>query len=180
MSDDGRPSIVDVSRGWGAPSPIARDETERATATRGTAAHCRDGDDERDVRGVDGARGGVGHCGAHERRGVELEQVSCARKIRATGGTEEPVVADLGEAPREHVFEKARDERVHRERQPSGLVRARVGVAEGDAPVREGFEPVIGEGDVIDVAREIARREGCSTESNGADCRAPRFCQRVR
>ncbi len=91
-------------------------------------------------------------------RRVELEQVSGALEIRATGGPEEPVVADLGEAPREHVFEKAREERVHRERQPSGLVGARVGVAEGDATVREGFDPVMGEGHVIDVAREIARR----------------------
>ena len=99
---------MDVSRGWGARSPRARDETERAAATRGTGAHCRAGDDERDARGVDGDCGGVGHRGAHERRGVELEQVSCAREIRATGGTEEPVVADFGEAPwGAHVRESA-------------------------------------------------------------------------
>ena len=91
-------------------------------------------------------------------RRVERQQVSGVLEIRATGGTEEPVVADLGEAPRKHVFENARDERVHRERQPSGLVRARVGVAEGDATVREGLNSMIGEGDVIDIAGEIARR----------------------
>ena len=100
--------------------------------------------------------------------------MSCAREIRATGGTEEPVIADFREAPREHVFEKALDERVHRERQPSGLVGARVRVAEGDATVREGFDPVIGEGDVIDVAREIARRVRSAPDL--LDVHGPRAC----
>ncbi len=149
---------MDVSRGWGARSPRARDEAERAAATHGTVAHGRDGDDERDVRGVDGACGDVGHRGARERRGVELEQVSRALKRRAAGRTQETIIPDLGEAPREHVFEKTRDECVHRKRQPSGLLGARVRIAKRDATVREGFDPVIGEGDVIDIAGERARR----------------------
>jgi len=46
----------------------------------------------------------------------------------------------------------------NRERYAPGLVGTRVGVAEGDATVCEGFQPVIGERDVIDIARKIARR----------------------
>ena len=162
VSEHGKHAIVDVSRGWGSRALIARDEPERAAATRGTVAHRRDHDEERDRRRVDRrvtavVPGGI-TCGVHADVCGERQQVSRARKIRASGGAEEAIGPDFGEALREHVLEEARDERVHRERDAPGLVGARVGVAEGDAPVCERFESVIGEGHVIDVPREIARR----------------------
>ena len=91
-------------------------------------------------------------------RGVEREQVSRAFQRRAAGRTQESVGPDFGESAREYVFENARDECVHGERDAPTLVGARMRIAEGDAPVGEGFELVIGEGDVTDVPREIARR----------------------
>jgi hypothetical protein len=54
---------------------------------------------------------------------MELEQVPGSFEIRTSGGTQEPIVADLGKAPRQDVLEEARDERVHRKRQASRLVR---------------------------------------------------------
>ena len=180
MCEHGKHLTVDVSRGWGARASSARDETEHAAATHGTVAHRRDREDAHDgdrrafavytrvhIRCVDirvatvvpGALTRRGLAGGHRGcRRVEFEQVSGTLEIRATGGTEETIVPDFGEATWQHVLEEARDERVHRERHAPGLVGARVGVAEGDATMREGFEPVIGEGHVIDVAREIARR----------------------
>jgi len=98
-----------------------------------------------------GSRGARGRCR------VERQQVSGALETRAARGTEEAVVPNLGEAAREHVLEEAREERVRGEREASRLVGARVGVAEGDASVGEVFESVIGERDVVDVTREIAR-----------------------
>lgn len=91
------------------------------------------------------------------RRRVEIKQASGTREILTASGTQETVVADLGEAAREHVLEKARNERVHRERHAPCLLGARMGVAKRDAGVLEPFERMVAEGDAIDVAREIAR-----------------------
>lgn len=77
-------------------------------------------------------------------------------EISTSGGTQQPIVADLGEAPRQGVLEEPRDECVHRKRQAPRLVRARVNVAEGDAAVLEPLQSMIGERDVIDVARELS------------------------
>ena len=84
-------------------------------------------------------------------------QGSGALGIGAAGGTQEAIGADLGEAAWEDVLEESREEHGHREGEPPGLVGASVGVVEDGPPVLEAFEPVGGERDTIDVAREIAR-----------------------
>ncbi len=104
-------------------------------------------------------------------RRVELEQVSRALKRRSAGGTQKLIVADLGEAPWEYVFEKARDERVRRKRHALGLVGARVRIMEGDATVREGLDLVIDGG--IDRAQQVGPPEG------GAHLRAKDRGERV-
>ena len=95
---------------------------------------------------------------------MEIQQVPGPLEIRPRGGTREPIVADLGKAPQQDVVEEARDERVHWERDAARLLRARVRVAEGDAPVRERLQALIGERDVMDVAREMADRLRAPTD----------------
>ena len=92
------------------------------------------------------------------RRDVAIQHGSGPLEIGTAGGTQEPVVADLGKAPWENMLEESREERVHRERHAPRLLGARVGVAEGDAAVGKPFQPVVGERDVIDIAREVVRR----------------------
>ena len=78
-------------------------------------------------------------------------------EIGPAARTQESVGAYLGEAARQDVLEEPSDEGVHRQRFASGLTRARVGEAEGDAAEREALEAVVGEGHAVDVAREVAR-----------------------
>ena len=109
-------------------------------------------------RGRSGGTGGTGGTGgASVWRCVKIQEVSGALEIRAARGTQEAIVPDLGEATGEDVLEESRDERVHREGETSGLVRARVGVAEGDPALVESVQAVVGERDAVDVAREIER-----------------------
>jgi hypothetical protein len=90
-------------------------------------------------------------------RGVKLEQVADTLEILATGRTQQAVGADLGEAAREDVLEKARDEDIDRQCHALALVSARVRVSEGDVVVFEAFEAVVGKGHAVDVAREVER-----------------------
>lgn len=92
-------------------------------------------------------------------------------EIGPAAGAQEAIVADLGEAAREDVLEEARDEDVDREGQAAGWVSARVRVGEGDAAMREAFETLVGEGDAIDIAREI--EGGVLAAPDGLDVDGP-------
>jgi hypothetical protein len=139
---------------WGARSVVALDEVEVATLTDATLKSRRE-------------RAGVRACGvggwpvrrdgleAWRRRGVRLEEVTRGVELRSAPGTQEPEVANLGKVTRQHMLEEALDERVDREREVPCLLRACVGVAEGDVVVVEPDEPRIGEGDVKDIAGQI-------------------------
>lgn len=83
---------------------------------------------------------------------MEREQLASTIEIVTAAGTQEAVPPDLREPARQHVLEKSGKERVNREADGSRLLRARLGVPEGDAPAGEACEPLIGEGDAIDVA----------------------------
>ena len=87
---------------------------------------------------------------------VELEQVAGVVELRSAAGAEEPEVANLGEAARHHMLEEAPDEGVDREREAPRLLRARMGVGEGDALMVELLEPRIGERDVKYIPRQVA------------------------
>jgi len=76
----------------------------------------------------------------------------------APAGAQEAVPADLREPARQDVLEKAREKTVNRQRHGARLAGGRVRVPKGDAPVGEAGEPLIGQPDAIDVAREIERR----------------------
>ena len=78
-----------------------------------------------------------------------------ALEALAGGGAKEAVVADLGESAGKDVLEEAGDEVLDRERHAAGLVGSGVGVAESDPAVLEAFDAVVGEGDAVDVAREV-------------------------
>jgi hypothetical protein len=52
---------------------------------------------------------------------LRVEKVSRAFEIRPAAGAEQTVGADLGEAAREDVLEKAREESVHRKRETARL-----------------------------------------------------------
>jgi len=81
-----------------------------------------------------------------------------ALEVLAGGGAEETVVADLGEAAGKDVLEEAGDEVLDEESHAAALVGSGVGVAESDPAVLEAFDAVVGEGDAVDVAREVEGR----------------------
>jgi len=91
-------------------------------------------------------------------RGGGLEEVAGAIEVLAGGGAEEAVVADLGETAGKDVLEEAGNEVLDLERHAAGLEGSGVGVAEGDLVVLEAFDAVVGEGDTVDVAREVEGR----------------------
>jgi len=101
--------------------------------------------------------GGVG--GKGTRRGEEAAHVgprgAGPLEVPAATGAHEPVGADLGEAAGEDVLEEAGEEGLHRDGEAPGLMSAGVGVAEGDMAVGEALQALVGEGDAVDVAREI-------------------------
>jgi hypothetical protein len=106
--------------------------------------------------GRGGGATGAGGCGGLARGlGSRFEKLSGAFEIVAAGRAQKAVVADLGEAAREDVLEEPCDELLGRQRQAPGLAGAAVGVAEGDAAVFEALDTVVGQGDTIDVAREV-------------------------
>ena len=74
-----------------------------------------------------------------------------------TGGgrAEEPIAANLLKALGEDVLEKACDEGLNGQGEMSGLVGARVDVAESDTALIGGFDAVVGEGDAMDIAGEV-------------------------
>ena len=84
--------------------------------------------------------------------------MSCALESRVARGTAKAILPNFRTATRQHVLEEPREEHVHRERDAPCLVGARERVPERDAIVRAALQPVVGEGNVVDVAREIARR----------------------
>lgn len=92
------------------------------------------------------------------RCGRECEQLASALEILAAARTQEAVPPDFREAARQHVLEKPGEERVDREGDRSRLVSAPMRVPEGDTAVGEALEPLIREGDAIDIAREIEHR----------------------
>ena len=83
---------------------------------------------------------------------VQMEQVSYTLEISPAGWTEQAVRADFCEPARKNVLEESPDERIHREGHTFRCVRARVGVAEGDAPVLEALDALVRQSDAVHVA----------------------------
>jgi hypothetical protein len=88
---------------------------------------------------------------------VVRKPLSCALEVGLPAGAEEAVGTDLGEAAGEDVLNKAVEEGADGEGEAPRLVGAGVGVADGDAVVRQALEALVGEGDAIDVAGEVTR-----------------------
>lgn len=84
-----------------------------------------------------------------------MKQMACAFSRFRGGGSEEAVGADFLKALGEDMLEKTRDEGVNRQGESSGLMGARIDVAEGDVVVFEGFDAFVGQSDPMDVAGEI-------------------------
>jgi hypothetical protein len=89
------------------------------------------------------------------RRGAEGEQLAGALATAGGGGAEEAVGADLREAHGQDVLAEAGEEGVNRQDEATGLTGARADVAEGDSFAVEGLEAVVGQGDAMDVARQV-------------------------
>ena len=95
---------------------------------------------------------------------------------RAASAGKEAVVTDAVEALRKDVEQEAADEFVRAQCHGAlavGAVTAIILVAEGDAVLVEGEEPLVRDGDAVGIAREIGKdRFGAGEGRLGVDCPA--------
>lgn len=86
---------------------------------------------------------------------------------------EQAIRADFGEAAREHVLEESSEEGLDGKRDTPGITGAGVRVAESDAVLLEVLDAVVGEGDAIDVTREV--EQGVLTRADLLHVHGPRL-----
>ena len=77
-----------------------------------------------------------------------------------SGGAEQAVVTDLGEAARQDVLKESRDELWGVEGAAIDITGLAVTIAKGDLAVVEVLEPTVDEGDAEDVAGEVQTAAG--------------------
>ena len=124
---------------------------------------------------VSSGRGGAtGDEGWRRRRrdGARVdEDAARAVEIGPSTRTQEAVGAHFGKATRQDVREEAIEKVLDGERYPTGLTGPRMSVFESDLIVTHALDPLIGERDPIDVAREIEC--GVLPGPNGLDVDRP-------
>ncbi len=115
---------------------------------------------------LDGVIGGS-RCGG-KRGGWEKESPGSLAVLGA-GRAGQPVVTDLGKAPRQDVVEEAVDEFLGWYTHVAELLGAVVAITEGDLAVLEGFDPAVGDGDPEDIARQVLQDLGAGSGVLGVD-----------
>src|SRR4030095_44847 len=125
---------------WGTDTLKDFHEDEVAGVTEGTSPRRRPGRQGWGIRN--------GSAGASQQKAYRIEW------SRAMG-TEDAVVTHLRAAAREHVLEGAIEELHGGDRAVLNRLRPGVAVVEGDAPLFETLQPVVGQGDAENITAEI-------------------------
>src|SRR5579884_3740992 len=107
----------------------------------------------RDLRGI-GDGGTVRRCG----RLLQQEGIAQVVRLAAARGVPQAIVADLMEAGRQNVLQKAADELVAGHGFAAAAAGRPVGVAEAHARVGDAENAIVGDGDAEGIAGEIIER----------------------